>query len=110
MCSLLLTAHSSRRLLRARRPTLATLNTKDSAMNDWDRDNLNFLLFTKGEDFEAWYAQADADDLLYARELLDFHAQELKEEAEALRIEAEMAAMSEYHDALRVIAKVVDKK
>jgi hypothetical protein len=80
-------------------------------MNDWDRDNLNFLLNTEGEDFEAWYAQADADDIAYARELLDFHAQELKERAIEIRIEYEMVAMNnEYPDASRVIKQVVDKK
>ena len=39
--------------------------------NDWDRENLEFLLNTKGEDFSDFWAQSDEDDKVYARELLD---------------------------------------
>ena len=56
--------------------------------NQWDRSNLEFLLNTKGDEFKAWHAQADADDLAYARELMDAYSLELKLRAEALEIEA----------------------
>lgn len=56
--------------------------------NEWDRDNLNFLLNTKGDDFHAWYAQSDADDKVYARELMDAYSLELKLRAEELEVEA----------------------
>lgn len=39
-------------------------------MNNWDRDNLNFLLTIDSETFEDWLQQADADDVDYAIELL----------------------------------------
>lgn len=39
-------------------------------MNDWDRDNLNFLLTIDSETFEDWLQQADEDDIDYAIELL----------------------------------------
>jgi putative SOS response-associated peptidase YedK len=39
-------------------------------MNDWDRDNLNFLLTISSETFEDWLSQADEDDVEYAIELL----------------------------------------
>ena len=39
-------------------------------MNDWDRDNLNFLLTISSETFEDWLDQADEDDIDYAIELL----------------------------------------
>jgi hypothetical protein len=39
-------------------------------MNDWDRDNLNFLLTISSETFEDWLQQADEDDIDYAIELL----------------------------------------
>jgi len=55
--------------------------------NQWDRDNLEFLLNTKGDDFKAWHDQADADDLAYAQELMDAFSLELKLRAEALEIE-----------------------
>jgi len=72
--------------------------------NEWDRDNLEFLLNTKGEDFEAFWAQADEDDRVYAQELLDAYSRELKVRAEELRIEAELA-LDNNHEARMVIQK-----
>ena len=72
--------------------------------NDWDRDNLNFLLNTKGDDFSAWHAQADEDDLAYAQELMDAYSLELKIRSEELRVEGELA-LSNNQDAIRVISK-----
>ena len=56
--------------------------------NDWDRDNLNFLLNTKGDDFTAFWEQSDEDDKRYAQELLDAYSRELKLRSEELEIEA----------------------
>jgi hypothetical protein len=39
-------------------------------MNDWDRDNLNFIMNVTGEDFDLWLEQADDDDIQYAIELI----------------------------------------
>jgi hypothetical protein len=72
--------------------------------NEWDRDNLNFLLNTKGEDFEDFWAQADADDRVYAQELMDAFSLELKIRSEELRVEAELA-LSNNQEALVVIDK-----
>jgi hypothetical protein len=56
--------------------------------NEWDRDNLEFLLNTKGDAFKAWFAQADEDDKAYAQELMDAYSRELQLRAEELEIEA----------------------
>lgn len=72
--------------------------------NEWDRDNLEFLLNTRGDDFEAFWAQADADDRVYAQELLDAYSLELKIKAEELRVEAELA-LSNNQEASQVIQK-----
>jgi len=58
--------------------------------NEWDRDNLEFLLNTKGDEFKAWFAQADEDDKAYAQELMDAYSLELKLRAEELEIEARL--------------------
>ena len=71
--------------------------------NKWDRDNLEFLLNTKGEDFKAWHAQSDEDDKAYARELMDAYSLELKLRAEELELEAKLALTGNYPDARRVI-------
>ena len=72
--------------------------------NQWDRDNLEFLLNTKGDDFAAWHAQADEDDLSYAQELMDAYSLELKIRAEELRVEAELA-LSNNQEANMVIKR-----
>ena len=74
--------------------------------NDWDRDNLNFLLNSPPDVLDEWNAQADEDDHEYAQELLDAYAEELRLEAEDLVIEAQMALMFEYPDAKRVIDSI----
>ena len=72
--------------------------------NEWDRDNLNFLLNVKGDDFAAWYAQSDEDDKAYAQELMDAYSRELKLQAEELEIEARLG-FNNPPDAKRVIDK-----
>ena len=74
--------------------------------NEWDRDNLNFLLNASPSVMAEWNAQADADDLDYARELLDAYAEEMRLQAKDLLVESKMALMFEYPDARRVIDKI----
>lgn len=72
--------------------------------NDWDRDNLNFLLNTKGDDFNAFWEQSDEDDKAYARELLDAYSRELKLRAEELEIEASLTEMNDAKNVLKKFA------
>lgn len=39
-------------------------------MNDWDRDNLEFLMSIGQKEFEAWMDQADQEDIAYAMQLI----------------------------------------
>lgn len=39
-------------------------------MNDWDKNNLQFILSLDEEGFEDWYATLDDDGMDYAMELL----------------------------------------
>ncbi len=75
-------------------------------MNEHDRNNLNFLLNIDGETFEDWYAQTDEDDRLYAQELLALAAEELRDQARDLRIEAELSIMDSFEQAQAVIGKI----
>ena len=76
--------------------------------NQWDRDNLEFLLNTKGDEFKAWHAQADAEDLAYARELMDAYSLELRLRAQELEIEAtiDLRGMNEAKAVLDSIARM----
>ena len=76
--------------------------------NEWDRDNLNFLLNTDDDCLKHWHAQADADDLVYAQELLAAYSEELKLKALELRVECEME-LKGTHEANVVIKGVLDK-
>ena len=46
-------------------------------MNDWDRDNLNFLLKASKKTLDEWHFYADEDDYKYALELLQAARTEL---------------------------------
>jgi hypothetical protein len=72
--------------------------------NDWDRENLEFLLNTKGDDFTAFWEQSDEDDKVYAQELLDAYSRELKLQAELLEIEARVEDLSIAKDVLKKFA------
>lgn len=39
-------------------------------MNDWDKNNLQFILSLSSEEFEDWYGSISDDDMDYAMELL----------------------------------------
>jgi hypothetical protein len=68
--------------------------------SDWDRDNLEFLLNTKGDDFTAFWEQSDEDDRVYAQQLLDAYSRELKLKAEMLEIEAKLDNFDEANNVL----------
>jgi hypothetical protein len=74
--------------------------------NGWDRDNLEFLLGLTQETLKDWYDQADADDLVYAQELMNAYSKELHLKSQELVIEAEMMLMDQYPDAHYVIDKI----
>lgn len=74
--------------------------------NQWDRDNLEFLLNTKGDDFKAWFAQADEDDKVYAQELMDAYSHELLLRSQELDLEAKLA-LSNNQEANMVIDRIL---
>ncbi len=75
-------------------------------MNEHDRQNLNFLLTASPKVIAEWISVVDQDDIDYAHELLAMAALELKEEALALRIEAELSVMDSFEQAAAVIGKI----
>ena len=46
-------------------------------MNEWDRDNLDFLLNSNESEFHEWMQTVSNDDVTYALELLARHKTEL---------------------------------
>jgi hypothetical protein len=46
-------------------------------MNDWDRDNLKFIMETDDGAFDVWLDQADDRDIEYALELIRMARAEL---------------------------------
>lgn len=53
-------------------------------MNDWDRNNLNFILTSMDDAFEKWMLEAKTDDIEYALELIARHKRELADIEEKL--------------------------
>jgi len=77
--------------------------------NEVDRNNLYFLLNASTETIKDWYKTCTADDVEYARELMDAYAREVREIALEVRIEGELKLMAKYDDALKVIQLVKEK-
>jgi hypothetical protein len=44
---------------------------KDNAMNEWDLENLKFLLTSDQSTMEEWFDYVEEDDVEYARTLLN---------------------------------------
>ena len=72
-------------------------------MTPYDRENLDFLLNATPEALAAWHGSVTEDDIVYAQELLDQFAQELNLRARELKVEAELAMMSEYAQARAIL-------
>ena len=53
-------------------------------MNDWDRDNLNFILSLNEDEFETWLVDLSEDDQLYALDLIRSARLELLEQEQEL--------------------------
>ncbi len=58
-------------------------------MNDWDKDNLRFLMNIDEATFEDWARQASEDDLAYAMELIRAARTEVAMQAAAIFDEVE---------------------
>jgi hypothetical protein len=74
-------------------------------MNDWDKDNLHFLLTVDPEVFEDWLAQADEDDVEYAIELL----QQAKSELILQKMEI-LDDVDDTTDAKSILQKIRDRR
>jgi len=59
-------------------------------MNQHDRKNLDFLLTADIAVIRDWAGKMDADDIIYAQELLMQHAGDLRERSREILIEAKM--------------------
>jgi hypothetical protein len=80
------------------------MTVKGYITNQWDRDNLQFLLNTKGDDFKAWFAQTDEEDRIYAQELMDAYSRELQLQAQYLEIEASLGDNTDAKETLKKFA------
>jgi len=75
-------------------------------MNDWDRDNLQFILNTTDESFEDWLDQADNDDIDYALSLIrTAKAELLTQEHELLDEVNDMSDANLLIDRIRNVGK-----
>ena len=75
-------------------------------MNDWDRDNLHFILNTTDDSFEDWLDQADNDDIDYALNLIrTAKAELLTQEHELLDEVNDMSDANLLIDRIRNVGK-----
>jgi len=75
-------------------------------MNNWDRDNLHFILNTTDESFEEWLDQADNGDVDYALSLIRMaKAELLTQEHELLDDVTDTAEANLLIDRIRNVGK-----
>ena len=72
-------------------------------MNEHDRSNLNFLLYSNAEVLHDWYEKMGPEDHEYAQELLIMYSAELCEASAALVVECEMEMNPMYAEANAVL-------
>jgi hypothetical protein len=73
-------------------------------MNDWDRNNLNFILTSMDDAFEKWMLEAKPEDIEYALELIARHKRELANIEEKLDDD-----VTDFTEALAIINRVKEK-
>jgi len=81
-------------------------------MNEWDRDNQNFIMSCSDKEFKAWFDQATEDDISYALELIKQSRGELLEqEFEVHNRESEriMLKHGKYPEATAILNKFLLK-
>jgi hypothetical protein len=54
-------------------------------MNEWDRDNLNFIRFSRDKEWDEWMLQATNTDIDYALGLLSEYKKEIQNEITLLQ-------------------------
>lgn len=86
---------------------------KEQQMNEWDRDNLNFIMTCSDEEFRAWFDDASEDDIAYALELIvQSRGELLEQEFEVYNRESEriMLKHGKYPEASAILSKFMLKK
>ena len=73
-------------------------------MNNFDRENVNFLLTATKADMEEWYRYATEDDYTYALEILRAARSELEMQELAL-LDSEVDEASDLVEARSVLSK-----
>jgi hypothetical protein len=73
-------------------------------MNDWDRNNLNFILTSMDDAFEKWMMESKTEDIEYALELIARHKRELANIEEKLYDD-----VTDFTEALAIINRVKEK-
>ena len=69
-------------------------------MNDYDKNNLMFLMQLSEQGMSDWYAQASEDDITYAEDLFA--------QAHILAIDDRVAQMKRYKEAQQVLDKFMN--
>jgi hypothetical protein len=82
-------------------------------MNEWDRDNLHFIMTCSEEEFRAWFDQASDDDITYALELIaQSRAEVVEQQFDVYNRESEriMLKHGKYPEASAILSKFMLNK
>jgi RecB family endonuclease NucS len=79
-------------------------------MNQEDRNNLNFLLTVSPQVLLDWFTKTHAEDHAYAKQIMDMYQHELDLREQIIHVDRQVASMTTFPDAERVLKKFVDMR
>jgi len=75
-------------------------------MNQNDLDNIRFLLSRTPQQLKEWYNSVSDQDLIYASQIMDLYAAELKQNIHFQQVESQLETMPVFTEAQAVIAAI----
>jgi hypothetical protein len=79
-------------------------------MNQNDRNNLNFLLTVSPQVLMDWFTKTHTEDHVYAKQIMDMYQRELDIRERIIHVDQQVAAMTSFPDAEKILEKFVDAR
>jgi hypothetical protein len=91
-------------------PNKQLLTFLRKSMNEYDKNNLDFLLSLDPKGFELWSSQASNDDLIYSMEIIQQYKEEIEPYIHVLENDKKVNQLDNYDMSKNVIKSLIHKK
>lgn len=79
-------------------------------MDQYDKDNLDFILSLDKESLKKWFEQASTDDLIYSMEIINQYKEEIAPFIDVLENDNKVDELDNYDMSKDVINSIIHKK